>query len=882
MEYSYLFATVYPGREPYPYQAALAERNDLPTLVDIPTGVGKTAALIGGWIYRRRFHKDSVRRKTPRRLIYCLPMRVLAEQTCQEAVRWLDRLNMLAGAARWNDNDSTRSLLEYDADPGATSPVSGFAAEHGDTGHRIAVHLLMGGTEPGQWDAYPERDAIVIGTLEMLLSRALNRGYGMSRYRWPMHFSMLNNDCLWVMDETQLMGVGLTTAAQLQGFRSALGSYGDTHSIWMSATLHTGGLATVNHPEPDDGWDRLGLTDEDRSLAAVQKLIEAAKPCEPAAGALMPDGEKQGYAGDLAAEIVQSHRPGTLTLAVFNNVVRAQSVFRAIEKRLEKHETPPEVFLIHSRFRKCDRDERQRTALDEGLLATDGPGRIVIATQAIEAGVDISATTLFTELAPWSSLVQRFGRCNRRGTCGTDGRPKAQVRWIDIDTSDAKKSKLLALPYPIEELDVARQHIAALVDVGPKSLEAIAHQPQQPIVHTIRRKDLLELWDTTPDLAGNDLDVSRYIRDADDTDLQVYWREWDKKANKGVPPDPRNDVGELVFPAASREELCAVSIAWARDFLKSLKDNSAWRWDPLESAWRKTPGNDVRPGMVLLLHADASGYDARLGWTGEKKSPVEPVEPQHQTKPEAMTDEALGEEPLLLTEHLQAVAAAAKRLREKFAGPQDEIPWQAIATAAKWHDVGKAHPAFQNAMRDFVPVAQRDPDAAQLWGKSGGKGALRYRVVESDDAGNARDCERRGFRHELASALAWIDQRGDQPDADLIAFLIAAHHGKVRGSIRSLPNENRPPQPNAKFARGVWEGDEIPHVEFGDGHSSGSVKVDLALMELGEREPGRPSWLARLLSLRDKYGPFRLAYLETLVRIADWRGSNAGGTTDDI
>ena len=38
------------------------------------------------------------------------------------------------------------------------------------------------------------------------LSRALNRGYGMSRYRWPMHFGLLNNDCLWVLDETQLMG----------------------------------------------------------------------------------------------------------------------------------------------------------------------------------------------------------------------------------------------------------------------------------------------------------------------------------------------------------------------------------------------------------------------------------------------------------------------------------------------------------------------------------------------------------------------------------------------------------------------------------------------------------------------------------------------------
>ena len=64
----------------------------------------------------------------------------------------------------------------------------------------VGLHVLMGGEDAGEWDIHPERNAVIVGTQDMLLSRGLNRGYGMSRYRWPMHFGLLNNDCLWVMD----------------------------------------------------------------------------------------------------------------------------------------------------------------------------------------------------------------------------------------------------------------------------------------------------------------------------------------------------------------------------------------------------------------------------------------------------------------------------------------------------------------------------------------------------------------------------------------------------------------------------------------------------------------------------------------------------------
>ena len=160
------------GNEPYPFQIRFACEPELPELVDVPTGMGKTAMAVLGWLWRRRFAEEKVRKATPRRLVYCLPMRVLVEQTVESAQTWLKNLERLE------------------------EPGKG----------KVSVHVLMGGDIDNDWDAYPETDAILIGTQDQLLSRALNRGYAMSRYRWPMHYALLNNDCLWVMDEVQLMG----------------------------------------------------------------------------------------------------------------------------------------------------------------------------------------------------------------------------------------------------------------------------------------------------------------------------------------------------------------------------------------------------------------------------------------------------------------------------------------------------------------------------------------------------------------------------------------------------------------------------------------------------------------------------------------------------
>ena len=118
---------------------------------------------------------------------------------------------------------------------------------------RVSVHLLMGG-EPDlkTWAEYPEEDMILIGTQDMLLSRALMRGYGMSRYQWPVHFALLHNDCLWAFDEVQLMGSGLATSAQLEAFRRAFPIGRASRSLMVISDPESG-LARDRRPRPSPG-----------------------------------------------------------------------------------------------------------------------------------------------------------------------------------------------------------------------------------------------------------------------------------------------------------------------------------------------------------------------------------------------------------------------------------------------------------------------------------------------------------------------------------------------------------------------------------------------------------------------------------------------------
>ena len=116
-------------------------------------------------------------------------------------------------------------------------------------------------------------------------------------------------------------------------------------------------------------------------------------------------------------EIIEQARQGKRVLVILNTVKMAQDVYEEIKNQSGNIQ----VHLLHSRYTLADRKERERqmeTEFKNPREDSDNTGKILVATQVVEASLDIDADVLFTELCPLDALVQRMGRVLRRyGAC---------------------------------------------------------------------------------------------------------------------------------------------------------------------------------------------------------------------------------------------------------------------------------------------------------------------------------------------------------------------------------------------------------------------------------------------------------------------------------
>jgi len=747
-----------------------------------------------------------------------------------------------------------------------------------------------------------------------------------------MEFAQLHHDALWVLDEVQLMDVGLATSVQLQAFRreDAPRARRPVVSWWMSATMQDAWLETcVDFAAEVPDLARTAIEDRERTGA----LWEVTKSVEVTSIPRTTDSDCKAWAERVVAE----HRGG-VTLVVANTVDSACALHSQIQAKLASG-AKTDVRLVHSRFRGLERATWREQFLHREACRPDSD-RIVIATQVVEAGVDMSADVLVTELAPWPSLVQRFGRCARYGGAGrilvverfhSDASCAAIEVKKETDRGEKRKEDDLKTSLPYEPADVAAAAgaVREIQGADPQALEVFeasleaerraALYPYEPL-HVLTRRELDDLFDTGPDLTGADLDISRFIRTGDERDVGVWW--W--RIEGDSPPRDRQP---------SRELVCPVPIGRARDWLKPKGGDDheataklrAWVWDYLDGWWRPLCDRDVYPGQVILVDSAEGGYDATVGFTGRKRGKNEPSvpTPDKLDAPSASlrADLAQDHDDLsvspykTIATHGAEAADMARSLGSSLGLSAEAV--RLLDLAARVHDLGKAHPVFAAAIKNKGSFTARHDLAKAPDGCWHG-----VRGLYEHDPGSGK---RRGFRHELASTLGLFELlwrvSPDHPallgthrelltaaglDAqmptssetsasptgfvadlvqltaaqfDLVAWLVCTHHGKVRATWQSTPSDQDfvDRDERGQPLRGVREGDVLPATALtgGDGRTAElpalGLHLDPAALGLSTRYGS--SWVERVARLRREHGPFVLAYLETLLRVADVRAS---------
>ncbi len=784
------------SHNPFRYQVELGEEPLRSRVIRVPTGGGKTEAAIMPWLWKTETDSDN----TPKRLVIFSPMRALVSQTVGRIEACLRNLGL-------SDKVALVELL----------------GENPELRQRNR-----------KWTEEPERPTILVGTVDLLLSAALNRGYAMSRFRWPVAFGLLHNSALWVVDEVQLMGSATSTFAQLEQFRAMFGTVSPVFTWWMSATVKPEWLATVDFVNPP------AVTPVNtRALIGDLGIKYTAK--KPLRQAKLLNGE-----------MVRDAHQGRLTIAVVNTVKAARELYRSLAasavpvKKTKKKvsEGPAAVFVLHSRFRPLDRKRKmdQLIEADEALRSNSKKndmypyGVIVVATQVVEAGIDVSAQTMITELAPWPSMVQRFGRLNRAGE-----EVAAQAIWVDVKEP---------APYTAEDLKTSRERIKPLEDVGPASLSEIELPAQEKQAFVIRQHDFLSLYSTDKDLAGGFTDISEYIRDSQERDVYIGWREFKKN------PNALPQQGEL-----DTHELCAVPIGEAEDFRS--KGHLLWEWNDETSLWERRSAQDLVPGMTLLCAASSGGYSYDLGWTGlEQDRPQGAEAPKRPENNSNKSDDSSLSYWCELDRHLADVEMAIGEICQSLSIEASLA--ETLALAARWHDIGKALPAWQEAVKGAVERAKGEYRAG-IWAKFPAK------------TGTFRP----GLRHEEASALyaAQLFQQGLPGWNELAVYLIACHHGKVRTTLGKYAVKSlRKVEQRTLYLPGFIDERTEISCDLLDFCGSGEYDPAAGRMQVAGR-----SWaalVAGLLGSEDNdngsaraLGPFRLAFLEALIVAADGRAS---------
>lgn len=341
--------------KPFHFQIRVAHHllNGRNVILQAPTGAGKTRAALLGWLNATEANQPE---RFPWRCIYSVPMRVLANQF----------------------------LKKFEPD------LAKFATKIGQNAIRARIQT---GEQP---DDPRFENALIFATLDQTLSSALGMPYSLSMSMANFNAGAVMSSYL-IFDEFHLFGreQALPTTLHLLRMLKGITPFCLMTATFSPTLLHR--LATLLDAEivTVDQAERLTIPsqkDKARRYHVVESLLDAEQ---------VLNGFQQR------------------AIAICNTVDRATTLYRDIQERLRQqgvHDV--EVRLLHSRFY-----QQNRTATTEWVEREFAEGwqtrndkvqrAILVTTQVVEVGMDITCETLHTELAPASTLIQRAGRCAR-------------------------------------------------------------------------------------------------------------------------------------------------------------------------------------------------------------------------------------------------------------------------------------------------------------------------------------------------------------------------------------------------------------------------------------------------------------------------------------
>ncbi len=638
------------GHLPFKYQTAvcqeIAERRNI--ILRAPTGAGKTLAVLIPFLYAIHSNWEGC----PSRLIYALPLRTLAQGVYRETREVTAKMGLPQEARMKSGREILPPLV-----------------------------TMQTGEQPD--DRFFDRGRIIVTTYDQVLSGLLDGPYGLSSRLHNINAAAVAGS-LVVFDEFHLMEPQkgfLTAVAGLHLFRELC------QSVWMTATatlpLERALKDALNAQRiPVDNTEEEELLNSLPAVTTVTRNLVA---------------EDHPLTAD---DVVRRH--SNRSIALLNTVGRAQAIFEALRNRIGGLNPKPELILLHSRFFKND-----RRAKEEKLKGLFGEGSkrsaILIATQVVEAGLDISCEHLHSELCPMNALIQRAGRCARfsheEGTVHVYPLPPGKRNWLPYGDQEEeaevlKKTRSLLERVRREKVDPKQAAEWVQAVHSDEDEQALREGWKLRLTECLRRIEQNAI-------VRNTVRVADLIRGDDTDSVRVIISE---EASRPDAPSKREGVtvrrGVLVRLLRDRPE----GVGWVWD----VSDDAAWK--PLQS------GEDLKATYVVCLRPTVAAYDSeiglRLGAVGTEESPPREEPPRPGYSPlrcESWSKHATGVA-REATRRLESEGCNRGLLRiglyQRY-GLDPKAIAEAVRTCALLHDLGK----LQDSWQRWAEAAQKARDA---------------------------------------------------------------------------------------------------------------------------------------------------------------------------